>query len=131
MKGLTLNVYRHADGDFTNGGVSSRHTRLTLVGVRRNGVVSELPKYAQVVEPREDAPAVVLVESALPHLEGPHIEPVDYDTSGTPPMFGGNYAASSDSRWSELGDVFGHGRISAVRVHDRIESWAQYQQLST
>lgn len=131
MKGLTLHVYRSKLGDFTNGGISSGADKLILVGLIRGGQFEPLPEHSQVFAPGPDAPAVVLVESRLPAKYGPHLEPFMTDDSGdVGPMSGGNYAASSDSRWSELGDLFGHGRLGAVPIHDRYESPELYRQLS-
>lgn len=137
-KGLLLSVYKNADSNYdcTNGGVTATATRLTLVGIKKGGKILPLTKRMQVFQPNESAPAVILCESALPGMYGPHLEPLEYaDSHNTReyagPMMGGNYAASCDSRWSELGELFGHGRISAVPVHDRVESWKLYQQLSS
>lgn len=132
MKGLSVSVYRSAGiGDCTNGGISSGADKLILVGVIRGGEFEPLPRGSQVFEPRPDAPAVVLVESRLPAKYGPHLEPYEPGpASHVGPMFGGNYAASSDSRWSELGDLFGHGRLDGVPIHDRYESPELYRQLS-
>jgi hypothetical protein len=129
-KGLLLSVYKNANCDCTNGGVTATATQLTLVGIKRGGEIEPLSPRAQVFAPTKDAPAVILCESALPGMYGPHLEPLEH-ADGVGPMMGGNYAASSDSRWSELGELFGHGRISAVPVHDRVESYKLYQQLSS
>lgn len=139
MKGLRVSVYRaeHLMGaDCTNGGVSSKASDLTVVAVEVNGVVSELPLDCQVFAPSESAPAMVLVQSNVPGLYGPHLEP--YGPRGDAaerrrigPMAGGNYAGCSDSRWSVLGEQFGHGRLDVVAVHDRFESPELYRALSS
>jgi hypothetical protein len=124
-KGLILHVYRAADSrDCTLGGVSSKHAGLTLVGFKRHADEKWQPleRYAQVFEPNEDRPAVILVESGVPHLYGPHLVPLEIIESGRYPMMGGNYAGTSDSRWAELGHtIFGHDRLDVVAVHDRVE----------
>jgi hypothetical protein len=139
-KGLRLSVYRSADPswpDTTLGGVSASHHHLTLVGIKRHGhPVKELPREAQVFEASDEAPAVVLVESAVPGLYGPHLEPLEYaeahnTTEYAGPMDGGNLAGTSDSRWSRLGALFNHDHLDAVPVHDRVETWATYRMLSS
>jgi hypothetical protein len=141
LKGLLLHVYRQADPlfpDCSNGGVSAKHNRLIVVGTKRHDEdMKPLPRESQVFSPSDEAPAVVLVESGVPGLYGPHLEPLEYvDAHNTKayagPMAGGNYAGTCDSRWAALGrDVFGHDRLDIVAVHDRFESWDQYYALST
>jgi hypothetical protein len=48
------------------------------------------------------------------------------------PMFGGNYADTSDSRFGEAMErtVKGTRFFGAVPIHDRYETWAQYESLS-
>lgn len=125
-KGLILFVYRAADHrDCTLGGVSGKHDGLTLVGYKRasDKEWQPLERHAQVFEPDENRPAVILVESKVPQHYGPHLEPVDLHESRKWTMFGGNYAGTSDSRWAELGQtIFGHDRLDVVAVHDRVES---------
>ncbi|MND22857.1 hypothetical protein D3C76_165600 [compost metagenome] len=109
--GLIVEVYRSARmGDCTNNGVSSRVDSLTLVNV------------SGPFEPSDNAPAAWLV----PHrtMKGVvYIVCEDPVTSGKWPMAGGNYAATSDSRFSEAvqkltGFPVWHG---AVKIHDRYE----------
>lgn len=133
MKGLLLSVYRSPRiGDCTNGGISSGADQVVVVGLIRGGQFEPLPRRSQVFEPGDDAPAVVLVESRLPKQYGPHLEPAGERAPGmVGPMSGGHYAGSSDSRWSELGDLFGHSRLGLVSIHDRFESSEQYARLSS
>lgn len=134
MKGLRLHIYRAAKNkgfDGTNGGISAGADAVTLVGFRHrhhDGEVQPLPQVSQVFEPTAEEPAVILVPSALPNQYGPHLEPLEApgDARIIGPMFGGNYAGSSDSRWSALGELFGHGRLDLVAVHDRFETQRQY-----
>ena len=109
--GLLISVYRSADGyDCTNGGVSSRYSRLTLVNV-------EGP-----LEPSEDAPAAWLVNH--PTVKGVvYIVCEDPATSKNWHMFGGNFGATSDSRFCDAmrkmtGCESWHG---AAKIHDRYE----------
>lgn len=137
MKGLRLSVYRAAgrDTDCTNGGITGKHDSVIVVGVLVDGEVKPLPRNCQVFEPSDDAPAVVLVESHIALRDPtPHLVPLEY-AKGTPPdhvgpMAGGNYAGSSDSRWADLGKLYGPLRLDVVAVHDRVESYSQYLALS-
>jgi len=141
MKGLLIHVYRHSDprwGDSSNGGISATHDKLVVVGTKKHGEeLKPLPRESQVFTPTDEAPAVVLVESAVPHYYGPHLEPLElHDKHNTQeyagPYDGGNYAGTSDSRWAALGrDVFGHDRLSVVPVHDRTDTWSDYYALTT
>lgn len=134
MKGLRLSIYRAADlgADCTNGGISGKANTVTVVGRLVNGEIVPLPK--GVFEPTDEAPAVVLVPSRAPSYDPtPHLIPLEF-ADGLPaghvgPMFGGNYAGSCDSRWSDLGKFYGV-RLDVVAVHDRIESYGDYLALS-
>lgn len=112
--GLRVSVYRDASGaDTTNGGISSEVERLTVVNV-------EGP-----FEPNADAPPVMLVKAGrngdYPVLFRAERRDGDWivrtRSSVVGPMFGGNYAASSDSRFSRA-----VGHYGAVPIHDRFES---------
>lgn len=123
-KGLGLDVYRPATGrDATLNGITSTHTRVTLIGtIDTRGRFTPSPKCARVGLPTEDSPAVALRARAT----SAHLLPVTPD--GTPAadpiwfMSGGNYAATTDSRvrdyYRELGmePIYG-----AIPVHDRWE----------
>jgi hypothetical protein len=104
--GLTVSVMRQAEfGDCSNNGVSARFSRLTLINV-------EGP-----FDPREDAPAAKLEQHRPGCLR---VVPVGVDGWK---MFGGNYAACSDSRFSEAcEELLGHRFYGAVAIHDRVES---------
>jgi len=76
-------------------------------------------------EPSDDAPAARLAR-------GPGgdriIVPDDDERYGPPrygPMFGGTYAATSDSRYSQA-----TGGRAALPVHDRYETPDQYEEMS-
>ena len=130
-KGMWLEVYRSATGaDCTNGGISSRVTRVTVTGVLFMGRAtrgwSELPAEMQVFEPKPEAPEVVLVVRTHAHGRWLHLEPAEGAPAGTVGlMMGGNFAGSSDSRWAEL-----TGGVDLVAIHDRSETPAQYDALS-
>lgn len=137
-KGLILSVYRPADlpGDHTNGGITATANAVTVTGIRRGGrtrkpgPVEPLPRTMRVFTPSERAPEVTLIlrdnGSGGTWLS---LEPAGAGESRWW-MAGGNYAGTSDSRWSELcGDGPGGGH--PVSVHDRSETWQQHNQLST
>lgn len=131
-KGLTVDVYRPAHGvDCTLGGVSSKHTRLTVIGmiderggrqpgaVRNSRTVTALTGTLAPHAAHAGAPAVYLLIREVMGATVYCVVPAD--DNGDPPtrwyMSGGNMAATSDSRWRELVDGW-HGAIS---VHDRYE----------
>jgi hypothetical protein len=110
MKGLMVGVLRAADldgCDCTNGGVSSTHKHLLLVG---EGI-------PEIFEERDGMPAVVLVKRELwSERQGKrctylHVEPAA--THGKAwHMAGGNFIHSSDSRFPS---------DQPISIHDRIE----------
>jgi hypothetical protein len=137
LRGLRLSVYRAVDfPDCTNGGISGKHARVTVVGRLVGDTVVPLPDGCCISEADDDAPAVVLVESRCPGYDPtPHLVPLEF-VHGTPvdcvgPMSGGNYAGTTDSRWGQLGKLYeGLRHLDAVAIHDRIETYAQYRALS-
>lgn len=114
--GLYISVYRDADGhDCTLHGVSSRFKELCLVN-------ADGP-----FEPREDRPAVLMqnhYRNCLRIVPAKKVgdEWVAIDGPGIGPMFGGNYGATSDSRFGELcSKLLGQDFYGAVAIHDRFE----------
>lgn len=131
--GLPVFVYRDTDpnttrwGDSTNGGISSRCHRLTVVNI--DGPF----------EPDAQAPAVMIVRGNLrtiilvPAEQDAHGEwhPIPSNTQDyAGPMFGGNFAATSDSRFGEAIRALGGQSHVALPIHDRVETWRQYESLS-
>jgi len=109
--GLIVSVYRNAESNYdcTNGGISSRFTRLTLINV-------EGP-----FEPTANAPAALLLSN---HFNTVRIVPADENGEQIKgwTMFGGNYASTSDSRFGEAVEKINGIRYpGAVPIHDRIE----------
>lgn len=134
VKGLTLHVYRDAGRgiDCTNGGITATATRVTLVGLTAPDLgreITRLPEW-QISEPSPDAPPVVAV---INRWRGSsryaYLAPVEI-TAGeiaTPRpgrfMFGGNFAATDDSRFSGvLAYYLNNDGPDILRVYDRIES---------
>jgi hypothetical protein len=123
-KGLRLHVYRASSmGDCTNGGITAAADYVTVTGVRytsshrRGGVVDALPRDMQVFPPSDGAPEVTLVIRENGRVNWLHLEPAAPCPAGRAGyMDGGNYAATTGSRWSSL---TGDGR--PVAVHDRSE----------
>ena len=119
--GLTVSVYRAGRGDFTNGGISAKHDDLTVVNV--------VGPFA----PTPSRPPVLLVDGARGTKR---VVPAYQDSDGAwwmvaetelvGPMMGGNYASSSDSRWTSAVGFYG-----AVAIHDRYETPEQYRSLSS
>ncbi|MGB6245177.1 hypothetical protein, partial [Gordonia sp. (in: high G+C Gram-positive bacteria)] len=140
-RGLRLSVYRPAGyPDCTNNGISARHDVVTVVGFvskddekenalsRRDDiiqryVITALPKGSQVFAATDDAPAVILRYCAG-NSGKLHLAPADDAVGGTWLMAGGNYAASSDSRWSALVRHLTEATAAseAIQIHDRIEN---------
>lgn len=93
-------VYKHDGRDSTNGGISSQKGMLEI-GVD-----------------------IKLVEGAFPGLV--IAIPMD-DPEHIGWMFGGNYLASSDSRFRAMAeDIAGHRFYGAIPIHDRQETQEQY-----
>lgn len=107
--GLIVSVYKDADSNYdcTMNGVTSRFTKLCVTNV--DGPF----------EPSDDCPPVKLVVGNLPGTA----KIVPEECEGKWSMFGGNYAATSDSRFSEAIESIVGGRFyGAVPVHDRVEA---------
>lgn len=133
-KGITVEVFKRSNPswpDCSNGGVTSKHHTLVVVGTKNgDGPIVPVDGGISILMSEEDWPSVVLVNRPRVCLV-----PLEYLEDGLPkghvgPMAGGNAAGTTDSRWSELGQVVGNQRISIVPVHDRIESQELYDALS-
>ena len=113
---LPIYVYCQADGsDCTNDGISSRFDRLLCLCDEG------------FVEVDLDNPPANLVKVVYREMFGGiyHIEPyAKPEHIGW--MMGGNYAATSDSRFADMvGGIYG-----AIPIHDRQETQEQYDILS-
>lgn len=94
MKGLRVSVYRDASGyDCTNGGITSRVNRVTLIG----------PGLPELFEPDEEAPAMRLIERDVGFDKFFIAAPLDAKAEGfgggSPYMFGGNFLSCSHSQF--------------------------------
>lgn len=138
--GMIVGIYKDARlGDCTNGGISAKATGLTVVNVDGPFEPSDLYPAAMLV----DSPfgGAILVPATR---DAGHWEPV---ASGNRcgPMFGGNIADTSDSRWCDAVRSHVTGTLrkagitdriqsmafsTSVRIHDRFESWEQYEAMT-
>ena len=118
--GLLVDIFR-ADYDSQLNVFHGRH-RVTLTNV------------PGPFEPSDDAPAARLTRGPggdpiiVPELEAVDPSPDDDERYGPPllgPMFGGTYAATSDSRFTQA-----TGQRGALPIHDRYETPDEYEELS-
>jgi hypothetical protein len=120
--GLRADIYRGTLGDCSNGGISGRVDRVTIVNA------------GGPFEPADDAPAVELRQGAFRGI----VIAVPVDEQSTErasreigPMAGGCYVATSDSRFGELcRRITGTEFYGAVPLHDRFETQELYDALS-
>lgn len=112
--GLNVSVFRNPLGNFTNNGISSKVTELCIVNIKGPS------------DPSCYAPAALLVKGNLKGIV--HIVPAAKNGDRWQPatgwaMMGGNYAATSDSRFTEAIESLngGHPFYGAVAIHDRYE----------
>lgn len=135
LKGLTVNVYRPADGlDCTLGGFSSRFDKLTVVGVIRKRPAGEagcmelvcepMPRYSQVraADPNS-APAAMLYHREIFGESVWVIVPapvggtrIELSALVSRVMMGSNFAHTTDDRLREI-----TGISSPLAIHDRVE----------
>lgn len=111
-KGFLMYVYRNDLGDGTAGGMTSKVTKVTLIG-------KGLPA---MFTPSEDAPALYLRDDKKDYIYASPVETGSQDEHG-PYMFGGNFIYSSDSRLAAISKY-------PIPVHDRHESWSNYHSMS-
>lgn len=113
VNALSIDVFRTPRfGDCTNGGISSRFSELLIV-------CEDGPRKIDLDNPPENACKMV-----KRHLFGQdcyHIEPLNRPT-GAGWMAGGNFAYTSDSRFSAMCGK----TCNAISIHDRQETWDQY-----
>jgi hypothetical protein len=105
--GLLVSVFRNAEfGDCTCNGVSKRFNSLCVINV-------EGP-----FEPDENHPAVILESGPYNSVR---LVPVCEKEAGSWTMMGGNYAGTSDGRFSDAVRHRTGAPASVVAVHDRVE----------
>ena len=108
--GLHINVYKSNLGDTTNGGVSANCKGLCITNV------------SGPFNPSEEYPEAQLVSRNVMGRTIVNIVPMKEIEKGSWTMFGGNYGATSDSRFSEkVEEMMGSSFYGAVPIHDRVE----------
>lgn len=118
-KYISLEIFKNRGRDCSNGGLSDNYNTCYIECKR--GWIDEgnVP---------EDA-IVKVVKGALGTIHLEPIKAVPGDSVGY--MFGGCYVATSDSRFSELvEEETGVHFYGAIALHDRTETWHEYEVLS-
>ena len=107
--GLHINIYKDDGIDCTLNGVSSRKIKgLCITNIENTPF-----------EPCDDYPPVKLVSNPFNS-----VVLVPEECEGEWTMFGGNYGATSDSRFSDkIEEITGHRFYGAIPIHDRVEGW--------
>ena len=113
-KGIRAQIVKSNYGS-ANGGVSDTCREVTIVG----------PGFPERHEPSETAPAVRLVKRVLGGKTAHYFEPVDQPEGMCGPMASGNYVHAYGDEFSTEVGFYG-----AVPLHDRFETWAQYEAMS-
>ena len=115
IKGLIVSVLRD-EYDCTNGGISSGVNTLLLVG-------DDIPKVHS--RPRDSDRILKIVKRNIGGRVYIHAEPIHSPEKGfTPWSMGGNFVYSSDSRFREFVNDY------PIAVHDRSDTWENYELLS-
>lgn len=134
--GLDVSIYRSDyDADINRFHGATRVCVVNVSGPFEPVEEAFLNKIGRIVEV---IPAAILVDGPnvggqsfkvlVPAEQDEHGEwqPIETNTDEyAGPSFGGTYASSSDSRWSRATGTYG-----AIPVHDRCESWANYEAVS-
>lgn len=117
-RALLVNVYRAAGPDCTNNGVTRTADRLLVVGATVEGFLDVSADEMQRGARHDGVPIVELVPGVFPGTAV--LKPRSRGDRWV--MFGGNYAASSDDRFSAAIEIItGRPFYGAIPVHDRIE----------
>ena len=124
MKQLRVSVYRTNDlGDCTNGGVTSRHDRMTLFfGCKREEALA----YCQENGVDPDG-CLVLIERTLWGEQHNYAAPLIHQSGQCGPMFGGNFVYTSNGI---LAEAMGEKTSRPIQVMDRYETEEEYLALS-
>lgn len=122
MKQLTVWVYR-AEGDCTNGGVTSRHNTVTLFWeCTREEAVDYCKEHGIDVDA-----CLWLQPRELWGEDHSYARPLVHQPGKVGPMFGGNFVYTCDGRLYKTG---GMRTAQPIPVHDRYETPAEYDTLS-
>lgn len=128
-QGITCDVLTNGS-DYSNGGLSSRVRRVTLLDPRLDEITAQIKARGdfpvRLWEPTDSAPAVHLAETAPGYLVARPSEPRSGDKV-IGPMSGGAWIIGTDrTRWEML-----TGSPRPIPLHDRYETAEQYRHLST
>lgn len=128
MRVMDLNVYRHDYSDSwdpnydpTNGGVSGRYNSIMVVCDTGNN---------ENIDP-DNPPENLFMLVGSSYSNSPRLVPRRATPNGlVGPMFGGNYADTSDSRWGKMvakhfGDAYRF--THCLPIFDRYETPEQYR----
>lgn len=118
---LYVHVLRSSGCDCTNGGLSSKRDTIICYDGDLEAVKADVKNKGL-----DPALCLYVVRRELWGEPHPYLTPLNWaikEPSG-PVMAGGNYAMG-DGRWKKW---FGH--YLPLPIHDRIETWEQYEQLS-
>ena len=112
--GMIVYIHKWDLGDCTNDGVSAREGVQGLCITNCDGPFEPCDKY----------PAAQLVTKDFGIGMGKIVKivPTEELDKGSWTMFGGNYAATSDSRLTaKVDEMLGHHFYGALPIHDRVE----------
>lgn len=115
MRALSVEIFKWSLGDCSNHGISSRYNEILLE-------CPDGPIEIDESNPPENLCKVVVRNFG--YREYVHIEPVARP-NGAGWMFGGTIVDTSDSRFNDI-----TGIDYPVHLHDRQETWEQYDLLS-
>lgn len=120
MQKCYVTVYRPGHGtDFTNNGITSKNDYLYLYKGERSECIADAEQNGLC------AKSIYLVERMLWGEKHYFAEPLVEPNVNGPHMAGGNFVYSCDSRYHQMTKCDG-----PLPVHDRYETWAQYDALS-
>ena len=114
--GLVVSVYKNPLGDCTKGGISGGDTKELLLVNVEGPTNNDHPSYKKAKMVPGNGPGLVKIVPATWCDIGEYIEDPKWW------MMGGNYAATSDSRFHEaVRRITGSASYGAVPIHDRTE----------
>lgn len=113
--GLVVSVFHNPLGDCTNNGISSQDTELLLVNVDGPTNNQHMGYKKAMLVPGNGRGLVKIVPAVWCEIG-------EFNKDPRWCMMGGNYAATSDSRFHEaVRKITGAESYGAVPIHDRIE----------
>ena len=117
--GLKASIYEPKGfKNCSNNGVSARFDHV---------VVLPTPEFpiSGPFEPNEQTPAVTLKRNSQGDIIAVPVDAPGPESEFCGPMFGGAYICTSDSRFSQVTKIY-----AAIPLHDRWETWQQYNRIS-